>query len=39
MLKRMRELVIGVPGLIAWQWGEGRRLRAGPPAVKTTPVD
>jgi len=28
MLKRVRELVVGVPGLIAWQWGEGRRLLA-----------
>lgn len=29
MLKRVRELVVGVPGLVAWQWGEGRRLSAG----------
>lgn len=28
MLKRVRELVVGVPGLIVWQWGEGRRLWA-----------
>ncbi len=28
MLKRVRELVVGVPGLVAWQWGEGRRLWA-----------
>jgi putative membrane protein len=26
MLKRARELVVGVPGLIAWQWSEGKRL-------------
>lgn len=39
MLKRMRELVIGVPGLIAWQWGEGRRLRAGSQVIKTNSVD
>lgn len=26
MVKRARELVVGVPGLIAWQWSEGRRL-------------
>ena len=25
MLKRLRELVIGIPGLIAWQLSEGRR--------------
>ncbi len=29
MLKRARELAVGVPGLIAWQWGEGRRVWAG----------
>jgi len=28
MLKRVRELAVGVPGLIAWQWGEVRRLWA-----------
>ena len=28
MLKRLRELGIGLPGLIAWQFGEGRRLLA-----------
>jgi putative membrane protein len=35
MLKRARELLIGVPGLLAWQWSEGRRLaaRSRPPAV------
>jgi len=26
LLKRIRELTIGVPGLIAWQWIEGKRL-------------
>jgi len=26
MLKRARELLIGLPGLAAWQWSEGRRL-------------
>jgi putative membrane protein len=26
MLKRVRELLIGLPGLLAWQWGEGRRM-------------
>ena len=25
MLKRLRELAFGVPGLLAWQWLEGRR--------------
>jgi putative membrane protein len=26
MVKRARELLVGVPGLLAWQWAEGRRL-------------
>lgn len=26
MLKRLRELVVGIPGLIAWQLSEGKRL-------------
>lgn len=26
MLKRARELLVGVPGLIAWQWLEGQRM-------------
>lgn len=26
LLKRIRELTIGVPGLISWQWIEGKRL-------------
>ncbi len=26
MVKRARELVVGLPGLVAWQWSEGRRL-------------
>jgi hypothetical protein len=26
MVKRVRELAFGIPGLIAWQWSEGRRL-------------
>ncbi len=25
MVKRLRELAVGVPGLLAWQWTEGRR--------------
>ncbi len=25
MVKRLRELGVGLPGLIAWQWSEGRR--------------
>ena len=31
MVKRARELAVGLPGLLAWQWSEGRRLlrRAG----------
>jgi putative membrane protein len=27
LIKRMREVVWGVPALISWQWEEGRRLR------------
>ena len=34
LLKRIRELTLGVPGLIAWQWIEGRRLFS--PPVKET---
>ena len=26
MVKRARELVVGVAGLVMWQWAEGRRL-------------
>jgi uncharacterized membrane protein YbhN (UPF0104 family) len=26
MVKRVRELSVGLPGLLAWQWSEGRRL-------------
>jgi putative membrane protein len=33
MVKRARELLVGVPGLIAWQWTEGKRLLRRPPAV------
>jgi putative membrane protein len=29
MVKRARELLVGVPGLVAWQWSEGRRLLRG----------
>jgi putative membrane protein len=28
MVKRARELLVGVPGLFAWQWSEGSRLYA-----------
>jgi putative membrane protein len=27
MVKRVRELAVGLPGLVAWQWSEGKRLR------------
>jgi hypothetical protein len=27
MVKRMREVIWGVPFLLSWQWIEGRRLR------------
>ena len=26
MVKRARELLVGIPGLLAWQWSEGRDL-------------
>jgi putative membrane protein len=26
MVKRVRELAVGLPGLVAWQWSEGKRL-------------
>jgi putative membrane protein len=26
MVKRARELTVGLPGLVAWQWAEGKRL-------------
>ena len=26
MVKRLRELGVGLPGLVAWQWSEGRRM-------------
>jgi hypothetical protein len=29
LTKRVRELALGLPGLAAWQWVEGRRLLAG----------
>ncbi len=28
MVKRLREVLCGVPSLVSWQWVEGRRLRA-----------
>jgi hypothetical protein len=28
MIKRVRELVFGLPGLAFWQWSEGRHLAA-----------
>ncbi len=33
MVKRARELLVGVPGLLAWQWTEGRRLTRGAAAL------
>lgn len=32
LLKRIRELFLGVPGLLAWQWIEGRRLVGAAPS-------
>jgi len=29
LVKRVRELALGVPGLLAWQWAEGKRLADG----------
>jgi putative membrane protein len=26
MVKRVREMAVGIPGLVAWQWSEGKRL-------------
>jgi putative membrane protein len=34
LLKRIRELTLGVPGLLAWQWIEGKRLFS--PGLKET---
>jgi predicted RecA/RadA family phage recombinase len=28
LVKRLREVVYGIPSLVSWQWMEGRRLRA-----------
>jgi uncharacterized membrane protein YbhN (UPF0104 family) len=33
MVKRARELLVGLPGLLLWQWAEGRRLLRRPAAV------
>ena len=30
LTKRVRELALGLPGLAAWQWVEGRRLARSP---------
>jgi uncharacterized membrane protein YbhN (UPF0104 family) len=27
IVKRLRDVAVGVPGLLFWQWSEGRRLR------------
>lgn len=40
LLKRVREIVLGVPGLVAWHWIEGRNLAAkaeAPPRDKISP--
>ena len=34
VVKRLRDVAIGVPGLVIWQWLEGRRF----PATRTAPV-
>jgi hypothetical protein len=28
LVKRMREIVLGIPALLSWQWFEARSLRA-----------
>ncbi len=33
MVKRARELLVGLPGLVLWQWAEGRRLLRRPAPV------
>ncbi len=48
MVKRLRDVAVGVPGLLVWQWAEGRRLQikwlmreivdAPPQAAGTTPA-
>lgn len=35
LVKRMREILIGVPALLSWQWFEARRLRAARPLSPT----
>jgi len=37
LAKRVRELALGLPGLAAWQFTEGRRLLAGRPAPESSP--
>ena len=32
MVKRVREFAFGLPGLVAWQWSEGRRLAGARPS-------
>jgi hypothetical protein len=34
MVKRARELSVGLPGLVAWQWTEGKRLLRRPRALR-----
>jgi putative membrane protein len=36
MVKRLRDLLFGLPGLIAWQWGELRRLAPMPPDARAS---
>lgn len=35
VVKRLRDVAIGVPGLVVWQWAEGRRLQLGRPVAQT----
>ena len=38
LIHRSRELVYGIPGLLAWQWMEGRRLWPSRAASRATPA-
>jgi putative membrane protein len=39
LIKRMREILFGVPALLSWQWVEARRLSRLRPPVAAAPVD
>ncbi len=37
VVKRLRDLIVGLPGLVAWQWMEGNRLGFAQPRGKISP--